>query len=123
MEEIILSLRHYWRFVDSETLALKILSQGIGKKDAWAQAKRIDRRSQVITVPSEAALYQPYTRKSLYILLPLTYTSLRGGAIVNYSAYPPNLYLDCSVWTAGVYTAGIRSQIPQSSKKLESACL
>ena len=23
MEEIILSLRHYWRFVDSETLALK----------------------------------------------------------------------------------------------------
>jgi len=61
MEEIILSLRHYWRFVDSETLALKILSQGIGKKDAWAQAKRIDRRSQVITVPSEAALYQPFT--------------------------------------------------------------
>ena len=28
MEEIIFSLKHYWRFVDSEALELKALSQG-----------------------------------------------------------------------------------------------
>jgi hypothetical protein len=28
MEEIIFSLKHYWRFVDSEPLELKALSQG-----------------------------------------------------------------------------------------------
>jgi hypothetical protein len=32
MEEIIVSLRHYWRFVDSEVLELKALSQGWPKK-------------------------------------------------------------------------------------------
>jgi hypothetical protein len=30
MEEIIFSLKHYWRFVDSEALELKALSQGVG---------------------------------------------------------------------------------------------
>jgi hypothetical protein len=34
MEEIIFSLKHYWRFVDSEALELKALSQGLGEKAA-----------------------------------------------------------------------------------------
>ena len=32
MEEIIFSLKHYWRFVDSEALELKALSQGGDEK-------------------------------------------------------------------------------------------
>jgi len=34
MEEIIFSLKHYWRFVDSEALELKALSQEVGEKAA-----------------------------------------------------------------------------------------
>jgi hypothetical protein len=34
LEEIIFSLKHYWRFVDSEALELKALSQGVGEKAA-----------------------------------------------------------------------------------------
>ena len=34
MEEIIFSLKHYWRFVDSEALELKALSQGVDAKAA-----------------------------------------------------------------------------------------
>ena len=34
MEEIIFSLKHYWRFVDSEALELKALSQGEDEKAA-----------------------------------------------------------------------------------------
>jgi hypothetical protein len=34
MEEIIFSLKHYWRFVDSESLELKALSQGVDEKAA-----------------------------------------------------------------------------------------
>jgi hypothetical protein len=34
MEEIIFSLKHYWRFVDCETLDLKALSQGVDEKAA-----------------------------------------------------------------------------------------
>jgi len=34
MEEIIFSLKHYWRFVDSEALELQALSQGVGEKAA-----------------------------------------------------------------------------------------
>jgi len=34
MEEIIFSLKHYWRFVDSEALELKALSQGMDEKAA-----------------------------------------------------------------------------------------
>jgi hypothetical protein len=34
MEEILFSLKHYWRFVDCETLELKALSQGINEKAA-----------------------------------------------------------------------------------------
>ena len=34
MEEIIFSLKHYWRFVDSEALELKALSQGGNEKAA-----------------------------------------------------------------------------------------
>ena len=34
MEEIIFSLKHYWRFVDSEPLELKALSQGVEEKAA-----------------------------------------------------------------------------------------
>jgi hypothetical protein len=34
MEEIIFSLKHYWRFIDSEALELKALSQGVGEKAA-----------------------------------------------------------------------------------------
>jgi hypothetical protein len=34
MEEIIVSLKHYWRFVDSEALELKALSQGVAEKAA-----------------------------------------------------------------------------------------
>jgi hypothetical protein len=32
MEEIIFSLKHYWRFVDSETLELKTLSREVDEK-------------------------------------------------------------------------------------------
>jgi len=34
MEELIFSLKHYWRFVDSEALDLKALSQGRDEKAA-----------------------------------------------------------------------------------------
>ncbi len=34
MEEIIFTLKHYWRFVDSEALELKALSQGVKEKAA-----------------------------------------------------------------------------------------
>jgi hypothetical protein len=34
MEEIIFSLKHYWRFVDSEALDLKALSQRVAEKAA-----------------------------------------------------------------------------------------
>jgi hypothetical protein len=34
MEEIIFSLKHYWRFVDSKVLELKALSQGVDEKAA-----------------------------------------------------------------------------------------
>jgi hypothetical protein len=34
MEEIIFSLKHYWRFVDCEALELKALSQGTDKEAA-----------------------------------------------------------------------------------------
>ena len=34
MEEIIFSLKHYWRFVDSEALELKALSQEVVEKAA-----------------------------------------------------------------------------------------
>jgi hypothetical protein len=34
MEEIIFSLKHYWRFVDCEALELKALSQGVDEKAA-----------------------------------------------------------------------------------------
>jgi hypothetical protein len=34
MEEVIFSLKHYWRFVDSEALELKALSQGMDEKAA-----------------------------------------------------------------------------------------
>jgi hypothetical protein len=34
MEEILFSLKHYWRFVDSEALELQALSQGVGEKTA-----------------------------------------------------------------------------------------
>jgi hypothetical protein len=34
MEEIILSLKRYWHFVDCEALELKALSQGVDEKAA-----------------------------------------------------------------------------------------
>jgi hypothetical protein len=34
MEEIIFSLKHYWRFVDSEALELKALSWGVDAQAA-----------------------------------------------------------------------------------------
>jgi hypothetical protein len=34
MEEIIFSLKHYWRSIDSEALELKALSLMMGEKDA-----------------------------------------------------------------------------------------
>ena len=34
MEEIIFSLKHYWRFVDCEALELQALSQGVNEKAA-----------------------------------------------------------------------------------------
>jgi hypothetical protein len=34
MEQIIFSLKHCWRFVDSEALELKALSQGVDEKAA-----------------------------------------------------------------------------------------
>ena len=34
IEEIIFSLKHYWRFVDCEALELKALSQGVDEKAA-----------------------------------------------------------------------------------------
>ena len=32
MEEIIFSLKHYWRFVDCEALELQALSQGVERE-------------------------------------------------------------------------------------------
>jgi transposase len=46
MEEIIFSLKHYWRFVDCEALELKALSQGVNEKAAWIQAERVERKIQ-----------------------------------------------------------------------------
>jgi hypothetical protein len=46
MEEIIFSLKHYWRFADSDPLELKALSQGVDEKAACTQAERIDRKSR-----------------------------------------------------------------------------
>ena len=63
----------------------------------WHNA-RIVQANLGITMPSASALHQPCTRKSLYISLPLTYISLRGKILVNYSVYPPNWYLDYPVW-------------------------
>ena len=41
MEEIIFSLKHYWRFVDSEALELKALSQGVEEKSGpYGEAPR-----------------------------------------------------------------------------------
>ncbi len=34
MEEIVFSLKHYWRFVDSEALELQGLSWGVERKTA-----------------------------------------------------------------------------------------
>src|SRR4030095_10291076 len=48
MEEIIFSLKHYWRFVDSEALELKALSQGVDEKAAETKAERRGRKSQVL---------------------------------------------------------------------------
>ena len=46
MEEIIFSLKHYWRLVDSEALELKALSWKTDREAACTHAKRIDRKSQ-----------------------------------------------------------------------------
>jgi hypothetical protein len=46
MEEIIFSLKHCRRFVDSEALELQALSQEVGEKVAGTQAKRTDRKSR-----------------------------------------------------------------------------
>jgi len=40
MEEIICGLKHYWRFVDSEALELKALSQGV---DGFAPKVRLEK--------------------------------------------------------------------------------
>jgi hypothetical protein len=45
MEEIIFSLNHYWRFVDSEALELQVLSYRFARKIARIQAELIERRS------------------------------------------------------------------------------
>ena len=34
MEDLLFSLKHYWRFIDSEALELTALSQGVGEKAA-----------------------------------------------------------------------------------------
>ena len=51
MEEIIFSLKHYWRFVDSETLDLKALSWGVDEKAAWTHTELRDRNSQILSLP------------------------------------------------------------------------
>ena len=51
MEELIFSLKHYWRFVDSEVLALKALSWMLDEKAACTQAELNDRSSQLIVMP------------------------------------------------------------------------
>src|SRR5262245_8777016 len=62
MEEILFSLKHYWRFVDSEVLALKALSWMLDEKAACTQAERNDRSSQIHTVqhPSRVPKYRCY---------------------------------------------------------------
>jgi hypothetical protein len=47
MEEIICSLKHYWRFVDREALELKAPSHERGEKAASIQAARLDRKRQL----------------------------------------------------------------------------
>ena len=46
LEEILFSLKHYWRSIDSAALALKALSWGMGEKAACIQAERVERKSQ-----------------------------------------------------------------------------
>jgi hypothetical protein len=44
-EEIILSLKHYWRFVDSEALELQVLSYRLAGKIASIQLELIEQKS------------------------------------------------------------------------------
>jgi hypothetical protein len=46
MEELILSLKHYWRFVDLEALEFPALSEGRSGKSAWIQANVIVQKTQ-----------------------------------------------------------------------------
>jgi hypothetical protein len=51
MEEMIFSLKHYWRFIDSEALELKALSSGEGEKAACTHTNLRDRNSQAFAEP------------------------------------------------------------------------
>ncbi|HEX9572234.1 MAG TPA: hypothetical protein VF969_08265, partial [Burkholderiales bacterium] len=46
MEEILFSLQHYWRFVDSAALELQGLSWGAERNSACIQDELIGRKSQ-----------------------------------------------------------------------------
>jgi hypothetical protein len=51
MEEIILSLKHYWRFVDSEVLELQALSYRVSGKIAGTQPELIEQKSRSRSTP------------------------------------------------------------------------
>src|SRR5262249_775245 len=46
MEEIIFSLKHYWRFLESEVFELEELLLGVGEQAACERTERIERNSQ-----------------------------------------------------------------------------
>ena len=49
MEEIVFSLKHYWRFVGSEALELQGLSWGTEQSVACIQPEIMERKSQGVT--------------------------------------------------------------------------
>jgi hypothetical protein len=51
MEEIILTLKHYWGFLDSEVLELQALSYRVSGKIAWIQPELIEQKSQSRSIP------------------------------------------------------------------------
>ena len=57
MEEIIFSLKHYWRFVDSEPLDLKALSQGGTRKP---HEHKPNSESGKVTISSCCYLWEEY---------------------------------------------------------------
>src|SRR5262249_26462665 len=66
MEEIIFSLKHYWRFVDSEPLELKALSQVMDETAASIPEEIRDRRSDPLDGPRQEEIPFPSTTFNIF---------------------------------------------------------